>query len=192
LLADLGTATRKHSLASSIFGPLWEVMTMIRQRILSPVILALAFLLLLTVNFNTRPSSFASEPAAKSGGDKDAVAGQVKELQKQVAELKSQVSDLKTPRIIAAGTATIRLGPVQDNKTSIRIKLASDVVARLGGNYTVQLTNRYPTSGDFFVAYWKPATDGFDIFLADPHLIGVGINPDQKVPYYVDWIVVQK
>ena len=63
---------------------------------------------------------------------------------------------------------------------------------RLGANYTVQLTNRYPTSNDFFVAYWKPATDGFDIFLAEPHLVGVGINPDQKVPYYVDWIVVQK
>jgi hypothetical protein len=174
------------------FGPLLEVMTMIRHRTLSLLIFTTAILFLVTVNFDDHPAISAPQPAANPGNDNDAVAGQIKELQRQVAELKSQVSDLKTPRIIAAGTATIRIGPVQDNKTSIRIKLTGDVGARLGSNYTVQLTNRYPTSADFFVAYWKPATDGFDIFLADPHLIGVGINPDQKVPYYVDWIVVQR
>jgi hypothetical protein len=174
------------------FGPFLEVMTMIRQRILPLLVFTTALLFLVTLNFNDRPASFASQPAASSGSDKDAMTGQIKELQKQLAELQSQVSDLKTPRIVAAGTATIRIGPVQDNKTNVRIKLASEVVTRLGGNYIVQLTNRYPTSSDFFVAYWKPATDGFDIFLAVPHLVGVGINPDQKVPYYVDWIVVQK
>ena len=165
---------------------------MTRQRIRSLLIFTTALLLLVALNFNDRPASFASQPATNSGNDKDAVAAQIKELQKQVAGLQSQVSDLKMPRIIAAGTATIRLGPVQDNKISIRIKLAGDVVARLGGKYTVQLTNRYPTGGSFFVAYWKPAADGFDILLADPSLVGVGINPNRTEPYYVDWIVVQK
>ena len=165
---------------------------MIPQRIRLLRICTTALLFLFTLNFIGRPAISAPQPAANTGNNNDAVAGQIKELQKQVAELQGRVSNLKTPRIVAAGTATIRIGPVQDNKTSIRIKLASDVVTRLGGNYIVQLTNRYPTSSDFFVAYWKPATDGFDIFLAVPHLVGVGLNPDQKVPYYVDWIVVQK
>lgn len=101
------------------------------------------------------------------------------------------MNDLKTPRIIAAGTATIKLGRKQDNRTSIRVKLRGDVVARLGGNCIVQLTNRYPTSSSFFVPYWKQATDGFDILLADPALVGTGIIND-KEPYYIDWIVVQK
>ena len=165
---------------------------MIPQRIRLLRICTTALLFLVTLNFIGRPAISAPQPAANPGNGNDAVVAKIKELQEQVAELKGQVNDLKTPRIIAAGTATIRIGPVQDNKTSIRIKLASDVVTRLGGNYIVQLTNRYPTSSDFFVAYWKPATDGFDIFLAVPHLVGVGLNPDQKVPYYVDWIVVQK
>src|SRR5580692_11353984 len=107
-------------------------MTMIRQRILSFFIFAAALLFLVTLNFRDRPAGAATEPAANFGNDKDAVAGQIKELQKQVAELQSQVSDLKTPRIVAAGTVTIRLGARQDNKTSIRVKLPGDVVARLG------------------------------------------------------------
>jgi hypothetical protein len=172
-------------------GPLLEVMTMTWQRILSLLIFTAALLVLVTMNFNGRPASVASQPAANSGNDKDAVAGQIKELQKQVAELQSQVTDLKTPRIVAAGTATIKLGPRQDNRTSIRVKLRADVVARLGGNCIVQVTNRYPTGGSFFVPYWKQATDGFDILLADPSLVGIGIINDNE-PYYIDWIVVQK
>jgi hypothetical protein len=99
--------------------------------------------------------------------------------------------DLKKPRILAAGTSTIKLGPRQDNKTSLRVKLPSDVAAQLGGNCIVQLTNRYPTSGSFFVPYWKQANDGFDILLADPSLSGIGIINDNE-PYFIDWIVVQK
>ena len=102
------------------------------------------------------------------------------------------MSDLKTPRVIAAGTVTIKLGAQQGNKTSIRVKLPDAVVAQLGGNCIVNLTNRYPTGGSFFVPYWRKAADGFDILLADPSLVGVGINPNRKEPYYVDWIVVQK
>jgi hypothetical protein len=165
---------------------------MIRQRVLSLLIFILALLCFVTLNFSDRPASFASQPDANSGNDKDAVAGQIKELQRQVAELQSQVSDLKTPRIVAAGTATIKLGAKQDNKTGIRVKLEGDVVARLGGNCIVHLTNRYPTGGSFFVPYWKPATDGFDILLADPSLVGTAINPNRNEPYYIDWIVVQK
>ncbi len=165
---------------------------MIRHRILSLFIITTALLFLSPLNFIDRPASFASQPAANSGSDKDAIAGQIKELQKQVAELQSQVGVLKTPRIVAAGSVTIKLGATQENKTSIRVKLNSDVVDRLGGNCIVQLTNRYPTGGAFFVPYWKRATDGFDIFLADPSATsGIQIIRD-KEPYYVDWIVVQK
>jgi hypothetical protein len=120
------------------------------------------------------------------------VARQIKDLQILTAQLQSQVKELKSPRILSAGTVTIRLGPQQDNKTSVRVKLLADVVAQLGGNCIVQLTNRYPTGDSFFVAYWRPATDGFDILLADPSLEGVQINPNRAAPYHVDWIVVQK
>jgi hypothetical protein len=166
-------------------------MTMIRQRIPSLLIFTAVFLFLVTLNFHHRLESSASQPAANSGDDKGDVAGQIKELQKQVADLRSQMSDLKTPRIVAAGTVTIKLGRQQDNKTKTRVKLPGNVVAQLGGNCIVQLTNRYPTGGSFFVPYWKQATDGFDILLADPSLVGIGIINDNE-PYYVDWIVVQK
>jgi hypothetical protein len=101
------------------------------------------------------------------------------------------LSELKTPRIIAAGTATIKLGRRQDNTTSIRVKLRDEVVARLGSSCIVELTNRYPTGGSFFVPYWKQADDGFDILVANPSLVGIGIINDNE-PYYIDWIVVQK
>jgi hypothetical protein len=165
---------------------------MTRPRIRSLLIFALAALILAALNFNDAPVISAQETAADTGNVNDAVAAQIKDLQKQVAELQSQKGDLKTPRIIAAGTATVRLGPQQDNKTSIHIKLRADVVARLGGNFIVELTNRYPTGDSFFVPYWKPAVDGFDILLADPSLEGVQINPNRREPYYIDWIVVQK
>jgi hypothetical protein len=167
---------------------------MLRQRVLSLITIftwAILFLMMLIVP--DRPAGFAAQPAINSENEKD-VAGQIKELQKQITELQSQVTALKTPRIVAAGTATIKLGPTHDNRTSIRVKLRGDVVAHLGDNCLVQLTNRYPTRNSFFVAYWKPATDGFDITLADPALVGTAIisQRDQNEPYYIDWIVVQK
>ena len=95
--------------------------------------------------------------------------------------------------IVAAGTATIKLPGIQDNKQKIRVKLPADIAARLGTNCIVQLTNRFPTGGAFFVPYWKPATDGFDIHVADPSLNGdYQITPNDKQPYYIDWVVVQK
>jgi hypothetical protein len=120
-------------------------------------------------------------------------AQQLKDLQKQVADLQARVSKLESPRIIAAGTATIKLPGIQDNKQKIRVKLPADIAARLGTNCIVQLTNRCPTGGSFFVPYWKPATNGFDILVADPSLAGdFQIVPKDKQPYYIDWIVVQK
>lgn len=166
---------------------------MIRQCVLSLVIFTSALPFLVTSNFSDRPASFAAQPAANSDNDKVTV-GQIKELQTQIAELQSQMSALKTPRIVAAGTATIKLGVTHDNRTSTRVKLRGDVAAQLGGNCIVQLTNRYPTGGSFFVPYWKQATDGFDITLADPSLVGTAIisNRGQNEPYLIDWIVVQK
>lgn len=166
---------------------------MIRQRILSLFIFTTASLFLVALIFNDRPASFAAQAAANSGGGNNVAAGPIQELQKQIAELQGQVKELKSlPRIIAAGTVTIRLGREQDNKTSLRVKLPADVVARLGGNCIVQLTNRYPAGDTFFVPYSRLATDGFDILLADPSLEGVQINPNRTIPYYVDWIVVEK
>lgn len=168
---------------------------MVRQRVLSLLIIfPSAILLLMTFIVHDRPAGFAAQPATNSENGNNAVAGQIMELQKQVAELQSQVSALKMPRIVAAGTATIKLGPTHDNRTSIRVKLSPDVVAKLGDNFIVQLTNRYPTRNSYFVPYWKVATDGFDITLADPALTGTAIisKRDQNEPYYIDWIVVQK
>jgi hypothetical protein len=170
-----------------------EITTMNRQSSLPLFALAFALLVLAAWNFSGRPAGRAAQPAANPSSDSDAVAQQIKDLQQRTAELQSQVKELRLPRIISAGTVTIHLGPQQDNKTKIRVKLPADVVAQLGGNCIVELTNRYPTGDTFFIAYWRPATDGFDILLADPTLQGgVQLNPDRTAPYYVDWIVVRK
>ena len=165
---------------------------MTRQHTFSLLALTFALLLLAALNFSARPASYAAEPAASPADESDVAAQQIKDLQTQLAQLQSQVKELKSPHILSAGTVTMRLGPQQDNKTSIRVKLPANVVAQLGGNCIVELTNRYPTGDTFFVAYWRPANDGFDILLADPSLVGVQINPNRAAPYYVDWIVVEK
>ncbi len=75
------------------------------------------------------------------------------------------------------------------------MKLPAEVAAHLADDYIVQLTNRFPTGGyPFFSAYWKPAADGFDIFVVDPEIgpdSSAGyMNPNTK--YLVDWLVVKK
>ena len=100
----------------------------------------------------------------------DAQAQQLKELQKQVADLQARLGQMQTPRIVAAGTATIKLPGIQDNKQTVRVKLPADIAARLGTSCIVQLTNRFPTGDCLFIPYWRPATDGFDIHVADPSL----------------------
>jgi hypothetical protein len=48
-----------------------------------------------------------------------------------------------SPRIVAAGTATWKLGKVQDNSTSVRVQLKDEIALRLGDDYIVILTSRY-------------------------------------------------
>ncbi|MFT3883229.1 MAG: hypothetical protein QM703_26700 [Gemmatales bacterium] len=124
------------------------------------------------------------------------LADQVRELQQQVAALKTQVVSLATPRIIAAGTATFTLGAVQDNATNVRVKLSAEVTAKLGDDYIVLLTHRFPTGGyPFFVPYWKKAPDGFDATLID---VSIGPNSSSSYMYnknktfLIDWVVVKK
>ena len=171
-----------------------------RQRILT-FIFTMAFLVLLLAKLPCMNSAATSAPPDGGGkadpakvvpADVDIQAQQIKELQKQVADLQARVGRMQTPRIVAAGTATIKLPGIQDNKQKIRVKLPADIAARLGTSLIVELTNRCPTGGSFFVPYWKPAADGFDILVADPSLEGVLICPNDKQPYYIDWIIVQK
>ncbi|HWY87328.1 MAG TPA: hypothetical protein VNX28_11415 [Gemmataceae bacterium] len=136
------------------------------------------------------------DPAKDPPTDVEALAGQVKELQKQLAALQARVDETQSPRIIAAGTATFELGKVQNNATFVRVKLNADVTARLGADYIVLLTTRVPTgSFPLYVPYWKKAKDGFDVTLAN-----VTLGPDGNVSYLfrtdktfpIDWIVVKK
>jgi hypothetical protein len=174
---------------------------MIRHRIILTLILATAFsVLFLTtlpcmngVATSAPPNSGSQTDSAKAlQVAVDAQAQQLKDLQKQVADLQTRISQKQTPRIVAAGTATIKLPGIQDNKQTIRVKLPADIAARLGADCIVQLTNRCPTGGCFFVPYWKPTGNGFDILVADPSLEGVQIVPHDKEPYYIDWVVVGK
>ncbi len=177
---------------------------MIRHRIISILLptTAIAVLLITLPHINRVATSAPPNVGNQADSTKalqvavDAQAQQLKELQKQVADLQARVSQMQTPRIVAAGTATFHLGPVQDNATNVRVKLAPDVVARLGTDYIVLLTNRFPTGGyPFFDAYWKLAKDGFDITLVDTTL-----GPDSTASYetnknrafLIDWIVVRK
>jgi hypothetical protein len=99
------------------------------------------------------------------------------------------------PRIVAAGTATFKLGAEQDNATFTRVQTSDEIAARLGEDYIVLLTARYPAGGyPFFVPYWKKAKDGFDVTLVD---VTLGPNATasyatQAKSYPVDWVVVKK
>lgn len=181
---------------------------MIRQRILSTLMrtTALKLMVIVALSCTDGVATAAPEWNVNTGDQKDskktasaevdALAVQVKELQKQVAELQARAGALPTPRIVAAGTATFQLGKVQDNATNVRVPLSGDIAARLGEDYIVLLTNRFPTGGfPFFAPYWKRAKDGFDITLVD-----VTLGPNSTVSnlynrnktFLIDWIVVKK
>jgi hypothetical protein len=180
---------------------------MVRRSVLSPRITtrALALLFLVTLTCLDGVATSAVEAGPDSGdktdsaklppADANTLAAQVKELQKLVAELQTRVSELQKPRIVAAGTATFNLGAEQDNATRVRVQLNGDVAARLGEDYVVLLTTRFPTGGyPFFVPYWKRARDGFDVTLVD-----VTLGPDstssyanRNKTYLIDWVVVKK
>ena len=167
---------------------------MLRTRGLWPIVIPASLLCLAALLLHDRPATSATEPKANPGDEKD-LATQVKELQKQVAELKTQVGEVPKQHIVAAGTATWTRPEHQANKTTTRVKLPAEVVAGLGKDYIVLLTNHFPKGGHpFFAAYWSPATDGFDIALADAEL-GDGTTAAYSNPnktYLIDWIVVKK
>ena len=118
-------------------------------------------------------------------------AGQIAELQKQLAELKAEVRGLQQPRIVAAGTTTAHI-----QKRS-RIELPDAAAKKLGDDdYVVIATTRAPTSGlPVFAPFWKPAKNGFDLWMVDLTLL-----PNSTAEYWgtrnrtfvVDWIVVKK
>jgi len=172
---------------------------MIPRRVLTPRITAAVFALLFLVTLScTDGVAIADDekaPAKPPQADVGTTAEQIKELQKQVAELQTRLGELQKPRIIAAGTATFNLGAEQDNATRVRVRLNDDVAARLGEDYVVLLTTRFPTGGyPFFVPYWKRARDGFDVTLVDVSL-GNGSTAsydNRNKAYPIDWIVVKK
>jgi hypothetical protein len=173
-----------------------EVQTMNRKRVLASVLITTTLLFLSGFWYLDHAVTAAAQPKAGTGDDKDSVPGQVKELQKQVAELRVQVGELQKHRIIASGTATWTRPKNQANRTNTRVKLPDKVTAKLGEDYIVLLSNRFPKGGyPFFAAYWKVAPDGFDITLVDPPL-GDGESADYTTnpnkDYLVDWIVVTR
>ena len=179
-----------------------------RHRTLSPLSVSVVFALFLFAAWlcTGGPAPSAAEPQGDGAGQQDAaksapadlgtLAGQIKELQKQVAALQARAGAASAPRIIAAGTATWHRPGFQNNRTTTRVKLDADVVAKLGTDYIVLLTNPYPKGGyPFFVPYWKPANDGFDVILVDTSIDGDGETsnyPNPNTTYPIDWVVVKK
>jgi hypothetical protein len=141
----------------------------------------------------TTSARATSSPSQK--GDPNTLAGQFQELQKQVADLQKLVTELQKTRIVASGTTTFKLAGDQDNATNIRVMLNEEIAKRIGEDYIVLLTQRFPAGGyPFFVPLWKRASDGFDITLVD---VALGPNEtasyaNKNKSYLVDWIVVKK
>lgn len=170
-----------------------------RQHVISTIVATTTFALLILIALWSMNRVAISAPTAGASAkevpaDVDTQAQQLKDLQKQVADLQSRAS--QTPRIIVAGTATFHLGAVQNNATFARVKLDSGVAARLGADYIVLLTNRFPAGGyPFFDPYWKQANDGFDITLVDATLgpdSTASYESNENKTYLIDWIVVKK
>lgn len=169
---------------------------MIRKRTLSAVVLTASLALFLCLNGRATFADNPADPAKAPPTDVAALAEQVKELQKQVADLRTRVGETQEPRIVAAGTATFKLGKVQDNATNAHVQLKEEIAAKIGDDYIVIVTNRFPSGGyPFFAPYWKTAKDGFDITLVDSNL---GPNGSASYlfsvtkNYLIDWIVVKK
>jgi hypothetical protein len=168
-------------------------------KLLKTVIITTALFGLVALSWQDHAATYASQPQANAEGDKDSVSGQLKELQKQVMALQKQVVELQKqvgepkPRIVAAGTATWTCPDLVKNTKSTRVQLPRDVVAGLGKDYIVLLTNRLPSGYPYFVPHWKLAPDGFDITPVDTTVsattpAGYGVNRT----YLIDWVVVKK
>ncbi len=162
-----------------------------RKRVLSAIVIAAAFLFVAALSQQDRAATWAGQPKASAADEKDSMAGQIKDLQKQVAELQARLGE---PRIVAAGTATWTCPRILKNETSTRVKLPAEVVAGLGKNYIVLLTNRFPGGYPYFDPVWQTAADGFDITLIDTTLSETmsASYGNRNRTYLVDWIVVKK
>src|SRR5262249_14679220 len=131
-------------------------------------------------------SAWTSGPERTMAGERGDEGAKSGELQMEV---------LQKPRVVAAGTATFERARAHDNTASVRVKLDDDIAARIGSEYIVLLTNRYPTGGfPYFVPYWKPARDGFDISLVDVSLANgsTTIYANRNRTYLIDWVVLRK
>lgn len=156
-------------------------------------VVAIGLLVLGAAAISVRAATSASaedEPATTQD-----VVSQVKQLQQQLADLRKQVNEMGKSRTVAAGTATYSRPAIQDNSTFSRVKLSPEIASKLGDEYIVLLTNRYPTGGyPFFGVYWKRAADGFDIYLVDIEIndgtTASYSNPNTK--YLIDWAVIRK
>ena len=92
----------------------------------------------------TTSARATSSPSQK--GDPNTLAGQFQELQKQVADLQKLVTELQKTRIVASGTTTFKLAGDQDNATNVRVVLNEEIAKRIGEDYIVLLTRRFPTA----------------------------------------------
>jgi len=166
---------------------------MLLKRSLFSILIATTF----SVVFTADHHSCVETAAAQTNADveRETLATQIKDLQKHVSERQSQLSEIRQSRVVAAGTVGWTLPKLQDNKSNVRVKLATEIVAKLGDDYIVLLTRRIPVGAyPCLIPYWQKANDGFDVTLADP-----AVSPTTPVEYgirnknyLIDWIVVRK
>src|SRR5262249_21511744 len=77
--------------------------------------------------------------------------------------------------------------------TIARVNLRPEITAKLGQDYIVIVTNRYPTGGfPYFGVYWKPSKEGFDLSLVDTSISWgtTSSYSNRNKTYLIDWIVV--
>ena len=169
---------------------------MVHTRLLSTVVITVALVLLFALARNDQAATPEPPKAVVDTPDgRDALAAQIKELQKQVMDLQARLGELQKIRIVAAGTATWVRPGVLANRTSVHVTLPAEVTAQLGKDYVVMLTDRFAQNGyPYLTPYWTSGTGGFDITLVDTTL-GNGGSAEYTggtKNYLVDWIVVTK
>jgi len=129
----------------------------------------------------------------------------VEQAQKHVRASNDGSMPLEPYQLISQYTLEPLLKSVAETIPAIDVRFACEflslkqdpagVTARLGKEYIVLVTSRFPKGGfPYFTPYWKPAPDGFDITLVDPPLYDVVTKSyaNQHKTYLIDWIVVRK
>jgi hypothetical protein len=161
------------------------------KRLLATVIFTTTLMFVAAFLYHEQ-AALSAQSSTNEGAEKISMAGQIKELQKQVAELHARARE---PRIVAGGTATYTRPEYQDNRINVLVKLPAEVTEKLGEDYIVLLTSRFPVGGfPYFAAYWKKAALGFEITVVDT-TISWGSKTayaNKNKDYLVDWIVVKK